>query len=141
MVGFEKLPKHHIAWLSVHPDRSIEWFKRALREGFDVHHMDGDRRNNDPENLVLIETADHMNLHGRSSLRRLYRVGGVWGDKPGNVGLTEGKEPYEMRLAGMKWTSIAEKLGRPSVDGQKMTYRARLYAEAHNLEWPIDVPG
>lgn len=35
-----------------------------LKEGFDVHHVDGDHGNNTPLNLVLIEAVDHMRLHG-----------------------------------------------------------------------------
>ncbi len=33
------------------------------REGFDVHHVDGDHENNLPDNLVLIEHRDHFMLH------------------------------------------------------------------------------
>ena len=39
-------------------------------EGFDVHHIDGDHDNNDPDNLVLIEHADHFRLHGTGPMRR-----------------------------------------------------------------------
>lgn len=40
-------------------------------EGFDVHHIDGNHENNDPQNLVLIEHTDHMMLHGGRHLGRL----------------------------------------------------------------------
>lgn len=59
-----KLADHHVAWLSAHPDRSAGWLKEMLREGFDVHHVDGDDSNNDPRNLILIEAVDHIRLHG-----------------------------------------------------------------------------
>lgn len=38
----------------------------ATELGFDmvVHHIDGDRRNNDPSNLVVMSRADHCRLHG-----------------------------------------------------------------------------
>jgi hypothetical protein len=55
---------HHLAWLQAHPDRSAEWLAERLRDGFDVHHVDGDHQNNTPANLVLIEHIDHMRLHG-----------------------------------------------------------------------------
>jgi hypothetical protein len=67
------LHRHHLAWLAVHPDRSEEWLKTKLSEGFDVHHLDGDHFNNDPANLVLIDHADHMMLHGANKLVRLGR--------------------------------------------------------------------
>jgi hypothetical protein len=74
----EKMPLHHVAWLSNHPNRSVEWFKEMCKQGFDVHHVDGDHSNNDPDNLVFIEHRDHMRLHGSSmeaSLRRISRKG------------------------------------------------------------------
>ena len=59
-----KLQAYHRSWLEVHPDRDAAWLKEKLSEGFDVHHLDGDHHNNEPANLVLIETVDHMRLHG-----------------------------------------------------------------------------
>jgi hypothetical protein len=67
------LKPYHVAWLSVHPDRSEEWLETRLSEGFDIHHLDGDHGNNDPTNLVLIEHGDHMMLHGGRKLCRLAR--------------------------------------------------------------------
>lgn len=61
---------YHRAWLDAHPERSVEWLKRMLREGFQVHHVDGDHGNNHPANLVLIECVDHMRLHGMFGLAR-----------------------------------------------------------------------
>ena len=63
-----KLAEHHEAWLSAHPDRTAAWLKELLKEGFDVHHVDGDDGNNSPRNLILIEAADHMRLHGPALL-------------------------------------------------------------------------
>lgn len=60
----KKLQAHHKAWLSAHPDRTEEWLRQMFREGFDVHHVDGDHSNDTPLNLVLIEAVDHMRLHG-----------------------------------------------------------------------------
>lgn len=54
---------HHVVWLSVHPERSVEWLKERLADGFHVHHVDGYHENNNPVNLVLIESGDHMMLH------------------------------------------------------------------------------
>lgn len=44
-----------------------EWkIDRPLREGEVVHHIDGDRLNNDPGNLqVLPSQSEHSKLHGR----------------------------------------------------------------------------
>ena len=69
------LPPHHEAWLSVHPHRSRRWFLAKLKEGFDVHHLDGNHGNNTPSNLALVEHTDHMMVHngGTHFLGRLKR--------------------------------------------------------------------
>lgn len=69
------MKEYHLAWLSVHPHRTEEWLNSMLREGFDIHHMDGNHENNCPDNLVLIEHTDHMAIHGGRALGRLARVG------------------------------------------------------------------
>lgn len=66
---------HHLAWLSAHPDRTPEWLAEKLAEGFDVHHLDGERSNNDPSNVALVEHLDHMRLHGSPGLNRLLQSG------------------------------------------------------------------
>lgn len=58
------LEPYHIAWLDKHPERDIAWLRDRMRDGFDIHHIDGDHSNNDPANLVLIEHLDHIKLHG-----------------------------------------------------------------------------
>lgn len=37
---------------------------RALRKDEIVHHKDGDKKNNAPENLVVMTQAEHMREHG-----------------------------------------------------------------------------
>jgi hypothetical protein len=66
---------YHFAWLAAHPDRSEDWLKARLYEGFDIHHMDGNHENNAIDNLVLIEHTDHMRLHDLP-LRRLVKRSG-----------------------------------------------------------------
>ncbi len=63
---------YHYAWLSAHPNRDEDWLKLKLKEGFDIHHLDGDHSNHDPTNLVLIDAADHMMLH--NGKKRMSRV-------------------------------------------------------------------
>lgn len=63
---------HHDAWLQAHPWRSADWLSIQLKEGFDIHHLDGNNLNNDPKNLVLIECSDHLMLHsGGRTMGRL----------------------------------------------------------------------
>lgn len=46
----------------------IVWEKengRKVPKGLHVHHIDGDRSNNQPSNLTLIRRYDHLSLHGK----------------------------------------------------------------------------
>jgi hypothetical protein len=54
---------HHKAWLEAHPERTARWLREMLRDGFSIHHLDGNHGNNDPDNLVLIENTDHALIH------------------------------------------------------------------------------
>jgi hypothetical protein len=58
-----RLKPYHWAWLAAHPERSQQWLRDRLADGFDVHHADGNHTNDDPDNLVLIEVTDHAKLH------------------------------------------------------------------------------
>ena len=71
------LTTYHLAWLSIHFHRNEEWLASRLRDGFDVHHLDGDHGNNVPENLVLIECTDHMRIHGGGGNRLLVGTKGA----------------------------------------------------------------
>lgn len=55
---------YHEVWLDAHPWRTREWLEERLKDGFAIHHIDGDHDNNDPKNLLLCEASDHMMLHG-----------------------------------------------------------------------------
>lgn len=82
----KKLPKlqpYQQAWLNAHPDRTEEWLRKMLREGFHVHHGDSDHSNNHPDNLFLLERSDHMRLHGIFGLRWRVRY---WERKPPEPG-------------------------------------------------------
>jgi len=35
------LASYHHVWLAQHPERSETWLKEKMREGFDIHHIDG----------------------------------------------------------------------------------------------------
>lgn len=61
------------AWLLGHPERDINWLKRIIAEGFDIHHLDGNRFNNDSSNLILLEQLDHSMIHRgrRDSISRV----------------------------------------------------------------------
>jgi hypothetical protein len=62
--------RSHRIWLKTHPTRSKEWLAAQVREGFDIHHANGDHSDDCPDNLVLIECDDHQKLHGMKLDRR-----------------------------------------------------------------------
>lgn len=62
-----QLSDHQVAWLKFHPDRTAAWLVERGRDGFHIHHIDGNHSNNAPENLALIEGQDHLRLHGQTT--------------------------------------------------------------------------
>lgn len=59
-----ELQEYHLAWLSIHTERTEEWLREKLADGFHIHHLDGSHDNNKPQNLVLMDGKDHLALHG-----------------------------------------------------------------------------
>lgn len=90
---------HHEAWLTAHPERTADWLREKIREGFDVHHMDGNRDNNEPGNLVLIDHIDHMRLHGMHQSDRLHRLSMHKISAARRPRRKSGPEPYRKRTA------------------------------------------
>jgi hypothetical protein len=70
-----------------------------------VHHVDGDRRNNSPENLVILTLAGHSALHGPHPHRILK------GEEHGGAKLTEGQVRdirYLRAWLGLTYKQLAE---------------------------------
>lgn len=59
----KKMQEYHYIWLNAHPDRTETWLKDCLKDGFLIHHLDGNHSNNVIDNLLLIEKSDHLMLH------------------------------------------------------------------------------
>lgn len=63
----QSLKIHHVVWLENHPNRTKQWLLAQMADGFHIHHVDDNHKNNDPKNLVLIEGVDHYAcVHGYS---------------------------------------------------------------------------
>lgn len=123
---------YHFAWLAKHPERSEEWLQDRLRDGFDIHHADGDRTNNAPENLVLIEGSDHMMLHGHSLRRRLRGLEEKRAKAQRDRELI-GKRAYEAKSSQVSWAIIG---GRLDMGGGVARDLAKKYADAKGLPFP-----
>jgi hypothetical protein len=119
---------HKRAWLKAHPERTAGWLADRLSDGFDIHHLDGDRDNNTPENLVLINSVDHMRLHGlplELALRRgLEKVGqksekllvrcdqraAQKREKEDVERLSLGRSAYELIVSGVRLPEVGRKI-------------------------------
>ena len=127
------LEPYHVIWLSVHPQRSENWLRDKLSDGFDIHHVDGDHSNNDPNNLVLIEHRDHFMLHGG-------RPKFVRSAKPGprkrapNKRLKIGQRAYYWYRNGASWEKAAYEIGCSSDHVRKA---AKEWCLENNVNWPI----
>ena len=137
------LKSYHMAWLSAHPNRSARWLREKIKDGFHIHHKDGDHNNNDPNNLLLIDGDDHMRLHGVSleSGIESWRVK----DRRRQEVTQEARRIYDGKAAfGGKWIDFAkiyyggEKISpRPWASiGESLANKARKYAERQGLVWP-----
>ena len=51
-------------------------YKIAIPEGFDIHHIDEDRENNDISNLVLLPSRLHHQYHFYKSIAMKWNPGG-----------------------------------------------------------------
>jgi len=49
--------QHHYIWCNTNGNLSY------IPKGFEIHHIDGNKLNNSPNNLFLISTSDHVKLH------------------------------------------------------------------------------
>lgn len=134
----EDLMPHHVAWLFAHPERSPEWLKEHTRDGFDVHHIDGDHSNNDPNNLILTEHRDHFMLH--ASKRPTYI--GQW-TGPREKTLLIGALARSSR-PGRTWFDVGLVCSRElkmDIGGPRAMFAAKIHAQHNNLEWPIQDSG
>lgn len=119
---------YHQVWLSVHPERTAHWLKERLIDGFDIHHIDGNKNNNHPSNLVLIECSDHLMIHG-GRVSRIKKVKKIWDKGPRKKTLESGEMAYNLRKKGAKWKDLHE----------KASIHAKSYAKHNKLPWPVPV--
>ena len=123
---------YHKVWLEAHPHRTEEWLADKLKDGFDIHHTDGDHDNNDPKNLMLVEAQDHMLVHtGVMFLpKRLIKLKEGWTNAEDVARIKEerqaakaaaradcldrksviGEIAYKLRVNGFSWEKIEKML-------------------------------
>lgn len=62
-----------------------EYFNGPISKGYHIHHIDGDKSNNDIQNLQMLSATEHERLHGkmltenqRETLRKIWRKQLSW---------------------------------------------------------------
>lgn len=128
---------YHYAWLMRHPERTSEWLKKKLKDGFDIHHLDGNHDNNTPYNLVLIECRDHMLVHG-ADMSRIANAKKAKENKDGR--LRFGAQLYQLRKTGRTWRQCYKKatgVDDPHQGTARAIKAAKDYAKSCNLPWPV----
>lgn len=134
------MQEHHYRWLERHPDRDEAWLRQAIDQGFDIHHVDGDHYNNDPNNLVLIERRDHCLIHGFSeNFTRSLETPQKKPRQPSKKTLKRGFEAQRMHDEGLPWREIGKALGCSHVAAIKAaeTYRKWKDNGGLNRKMPI----
>lgn len=103
-----KLPGHHRAdvngYVFEHIVNYENYHKCCVLPRIIVHHLDEDKRNNKPENLVLATRAEHRRLH-RENTGQICKCGGTNIIKNGNN--RRGKQQFLCRDCGVE--SILDK--------------------------------
>lgn len=71
-----KMPKHPHAttngWVREHIVVACQAAGRNLKENECVHHIDGNRLNNEPDNLMILPLAVHVQIHNNNPFTRRY---------------------------------------------------------------------
>lgn len=117
----------------MHPERTAWWLIDHIRDGFDIHHVDGNHANNDPQNLALIEHRDHMCLHGSPSLRRDAKALAAREQEADTI-----KDAYtRYRNAGPGGTTWKDVVTELNYLNSNLPSRAHEWAIRNGMPWPI----
>jgi hypothetical protein len=100
-----------------------------LKDGFHIHHIDGNHNNNDPKNLAMIEGLDHLALHG-ADLRagtQLKLFGNKRRKRAKSQQYKNGQMCYEVMAAG----------GFDPQTSEDVKVKAFMHSKKHGLPWPL----
>lgn len=79
------MPKHFQAkkqkgWIYEHRHVAEQKIGRRLKKSESVHHIDGDKENNNPENIEVMNRGKHTSLHWEkmNAKQRLEMMAAAW---------------------------------------------------------------
>ena len=134
------MDEHEVAWVKG-SRQDVPWVRQVLTAGFEVHYLDGDRGNLEPENLVMIWGGDipkldtlvdaAMNMGGVTVGPETVPGAGCIGRPPG-----VGEQCYRLRERGEKWAEIGKRLATSELSALQS---AKAYSKTHNKPWPVRV--
>ena len=93
-----------------------------IPEGFHVHHLDNDKENNDPSNMILLSKSNHHKLHFNMINNPRWGNGRI--DAAGGVSFLSA-----CKNKGMTMQGIADDLGYSNVSS------VFHYLDKRNLRW------
>ena len=79
-----------------------------IPEGFHIHHLDNDKNNNDPSNLILMSKSNHHKLHFNMINNPRWGNGRI--DAAGGISFLSAR-----KNKGMTMQNIADELGYSNV--------------------------
>lgn len=94
----------------------------SIPEGFCVHHLDNDKTNNAPNNLILLSKSHHHHLHMRGTNHPRWDNGRI--DAAGGISFLSAE-----KNKGRTMSSIAEQLG------YTQPVPVHQYLKNRNLRW------
>ena len=75
-----------------------EYFNGEIPKGFQIHHVDEDKNNNDIDNLQLTTTSNHLRYHASERVK----INPVWADRFQSKGTESAKEWHKSK-EGIEW--------------------------------------
>ena len=102
-----------------------DYYKIEIPKGFDIHHIDADRKNNNINNLIMLPSKLHKALHNHIGLlpKKQLKVLRRWYKKKGMYYTTYflGKEIREV-VSSMKLTKRTQKINKKYIENKRKKY-------------------